>query len=180
MKAPVLPFLLALALAPPASAELYLEAALEGGGDTLARSSLDDELSAGGGIKLAIGAQNWLDDAGSSSLRFSVGYQWDDVSGRNGSAELDTMTFDAVYLINSGPHSFGVGAVWHASPRYRATVDGITTSVDFDDAIGPVLQYGYRFSPGLELGFRFSDLEYTGSGRTLDAGSFGVYLSNGF
>ncbi len=180
MRALALSFPLVLSLSTPVSAELYLEAALEGGGDTLARSSFDDEVNAGGGVKLAVGVQNWLDEAGTASLRFSVGYLWDDVSGSNGRVELDAMTFDAIYLINSGPHSFGVGAVWHASPRYRATVDGIAASVDFDDAIGPVLQYGYRFSPGLELGFRFSDLEYTGSGRRLEAGSFGVYLSNGF
>jgi len=80
-------------------ADLYLEASLESGGDTLARSSLGDELNAGGGIKLAIGTQNWLDDAGSSALRLSVGYLWDDVSGSNGSAELEALTFDALYLI---------------------------------------------------------------------------------
>jgi hypothetical protein len=172
--------LLALTVTRPAWAELYLEAALEGGGDTLARSSLDDEVNAGGGMKLAIGMQAWMDEAGTGSMRFSVGYQWDDVSGGNGSAEIETLTFDAVYLINSGPHSFGIGAVWHASPRYSAMVNGARSTIDFDDAVGPVLQYGYRLSPGLELGLRFSDLEYESAGQVLDAGSFGVYLSNGF
>lgn len=176
-----IPFVLFLfTLMRPAWAELYLETSLEGGGDTLARSSYDDELNAGGGLRLAIGMQTWLDADGTSSLRLDVGYLWDDVSGSNGSAELDAMTFDAVYLINSGPHSFGIGASWHASPRYRATVNGISTVTDFDDAVGPVLQYGYRFSPGLELGLRFSDMEYEAAGRRIDAGSFGLYLSNGF
>ena len=166
----------------PSRAELYLEASLESGGDTLARSSLGDELNAGGGVKLAIGTQNWLDDAGSSALRLSVGYLWDDVSGSNGSAELEALTFDALYLIHSGPHSFGVGAAWQASPRYRIHVDGVNSRIDYQDTVGPVIQYSYRFSPGLELGFRFSDLEYEAEsgGERRDAGSFGVYLSNGF
>ncbi len=172
--------LLVLGCVSPASAELYLEASLEGGGETLVRSTLDDELNAGGGVKLAIGTQNWLDDAGSSSLRLAVGYLQDDVSGGNGSAELDVLTFDALYLIHSGPHSFGVGATWHASPRYRARIDGVSDTVDFEDAVGPVLQYGFRLSPGLEIGFRFSDIEYQSSERVINAGSFGVYLSNGF
>jgi len=180
MKRLFLSGLLVLAGVQPAIAELYLEAALESGGDTLVRSTLDDEVNAGGGMKLAVGMQTWVDEAGTGSMRFSVGYQWDDVTGSNGSAEIETMTFDAVYLINSGPHSFGVGAVWHASPRYDALVDGVRTTIDFNDAIGPVLQYGYRLSPGLELGLRFSDLEYESAGQVLDAGSFGVYLSNGF
>lgn len=173
----LLPFLL---FSPASQAELYLEASLEGGGETLARSTLDDELNAGGGFKLAIGVQNSLDEVASSSLRLSVGYLWDDVSGGNGSAEIDALTLDAVYLINSGPHSFGVGATWHAAPRYRADVGGVRISIDYEDAVGPLLQYGYRFSPGLELGFRISDLTYESASDRRDAGSFGVYLSNGF
>ena len=180
MKHLLLTALMGLFLLQPARAELYLEAGLEGGGDTLARSTLDDRLNAGGGMKLAIGMQTWLDAVGASSLRLDVGYLWDDVSGSNGSAEIEALTFDAVYLINSGPHSFGVGATWRGSPRYRATVNGVTTRIDYQDAIGPLLQYGYRFSPGLELGFRVSDLEYESRAGTLDAGSFAVYLSNGF
>ncbi len=182
MKSRILLLLFGLLLSASSRAELYLEAALESGGATLARTSLGEELNAGGGIKLAIGSQNWLDDAGSSALRLSVGYLWDEVSGSNGSAQLEALTFDALYLIRSGPHSFGIGASWQASPRYRIHVNGMNSRIDYQDTVGPVIQYGYRFSPGLELGIRFSDLEYEAesAGERRDAGSFGIYLSNGF
>jgi hypothetical protein len=100
--------LLAAFIAAPASAELYLEAALEVGGDDLATTTSGDSISAGGGFKGAIGIQNRI--AETSSLRLAVGYMFDSVDASNGSADISTLTLDAVFAHSVGPHTLGVGA----------------------------------------------------------------------
>ncbi len=162
-------------------ADLYLELGFENGGDELIGTNTGEEISAGGGLKFAGGIQNPLNDEGTASLRLAVGYLFDNINADNGEADIDTLTFDVTYLMNSGPHSFGVGPTIHLAPEYTDNVAGFPPlRVEFDDAIGLVLQYGYHPVPGFEIGFRFSDIEYENNGDSLDASSFGVFISNGF
>lgn len=182
MKTKLLIIALSLAvILTPARADLYFELALEGGGDDLAGTNTGEDISAGGGIKFAIGIQNPINEDATAAIRLSVGYLFDSIDAANGDADLDTITFDALYIINSGVHSFGVGGTMHMSPEYSDDVDGFRPlKIEFDDAIGVLLQYGYQVTPAMELGFRFTDIEYEDSPITVDASSFGIFLSNGF
>lgn len=162
-------------------ADLYLEASAETGGDKLVTTNSVDSISAGGGLKVAIGVQNSISEDGSAAIRLSVGYLFDSIVASNGEADFSTMTFDALYIINSGPHSFGVGGTMHMSPEYSDNVDGYwPVKVEYEDAVGLLLQYGYHFVPGLELGFRYTDLQYESATSIRDASSFGIFISNGF
>ena len=171
--------LLAMMAANSASAELYLEAGFEGGGDELAFTTIGDSISAGGGIKLAIGVQNPIVE-GASSFRLAVGYMFDSVDAINGSADINTLTLDGLYIVNTGPHAFGVGATMHMGPEYSDNLNGFSKVIDFDDAVGLMLQYGFRFSRGLEVGVRYTDITYEVNGFELDAGSVGLFISNAF
>ena len=170
--------LLAALMASPASAELYLEAAFESGGDDLRTTSSGDSVTAGGGIKGAIGIQNRIGDT--SSLRLALGYMFDSVDASNGTADISTLTLDAVFAHSIGPHTFGVGATMHMGPEYTEDSVFISTTVDFDDAVGLLLQYGYHFTPGMEVGVRYTDLTYEINSFKFDAASIGIYISNGF
>ncbi len=164
-----------------AQAELYFELGLESGGDELVLTDSGETLNSGGGFKLAAGTQNPLNDDGSTSLRLVLGYLFDSIDASNGKADIDTVTFDALVLMDSGPHRLGFGPTLHFAPRYRDDVDGFApVDIEFDDAVGITVQYAYRFIEGLEIGLRLTDLEYENASTRLDAGSFGVYLSNGF
>ena len=164
-----------------ARADLYIEASGEGGGDELISTNSTDSISAGGGIKFAIGVQNPLNYDESAGIRLSVGYLSDSILASNGEAEFSTVTFDAMLVSHSYPHSFGVGGTLHMSPQYRDNVVGYSPeTIEYDDALGLVLQYGYHFTPGIELGVRYTDLTYTVGAIKQDAGSLGVFISNGF
>lgn len=174
-------FVLGLLLTPLAQADLYVELGLEGGGQELVGTSSGDNLYAGGGIKLAAGIQNPVGPAGNASLRLAVGYLSDSVDAVNGHAEMDTFTFDALYMIDSGPHRFGFGPTVHMAPQYRDNVSGYApVEIEFDNALGFVLQYGLNITPGFEIGARVTSIDYQNETTTLDASSVGVYLSNGF
>jgi hypothetical protein len=91
------------------------------------------------------------------------------------------MTFDAMLVSSSGPHSFGVGGTLHLSPEYSDNVAGYYPElIEYDDALGLVFQYSYHFVPGLEIGLRYTDITYETSGFSDDAGSLGIFLSSGF
>jgi hypothetical protein len=173
--------LINLLLWSPAYADLYLELGLESGGEELAATTAGESLNAGGGLKMAAGIQNTLDPQGTASMRLAVGYLTDSINAYDGKANVDALTFDALYLMNSGPHSLGIGATMHLSPQYEEYADGYPPfKIDFDDAIGPLLQYSYHPFYGFEVGARFSLIEYETDGFSYDASSFGVFLSNGF
>jgi hypothetical protein len=171
---------LSMCVATNATAELYLEASLEGGGEELIGTTSGDNLYSGGGYRFAAGIQQPLAQS-PSALRLSLGYLSDSVSAGNGYAEMDALTFDALYMVETGPHRLGLGPTVHMSPRYRDNVNGYTPlELEFDNAVGLLVQYGYQPFPGLEIGARVTSIEYRNPSTRLDAGSFGVYLSNGF
>lgn len=162
-----------------AHADLYMELGVEGGSQELIATSSGDNLYSGGGVKFAVGMQNYVSPY--TSIRLTLGYLGDSVDAINGSAEMDTLTFDALYLMNSGPHTFGIGPTVHMNPSYRDNVSGYTpVNIEFDDAVGVMFQYGYKLVPGFEVGARVTSIEYRNNTATLDADSIGVYISNGF
>jgi hypothetical protein len=161
-----------------AYAELYYELGFEAGGDELASTTAGESISAGGGFKFAIGIQNRINET--ASYRLVAGYLFDDLDAVDGSAESSALTFDALYMRHIGAHSFGIGGTMHLSPEYSENSVFGRLDLEFDNAVGLLLQYGYHFSPSLEVGVRLSDLTYKVNNVELDAGSFGLYLSNGF
>jgi len=168
-----------LTLASTVQAKPYFELGIEGGGETLISSS-DYFLSAGGGFKFALGVQNEVGEYG-ESLSLSLGYLFDDMEASNGTAEISTLTFDAIYSIPVDRHRFGAGASYHINPTYKDDIDGFSPlKIDFDNALGLVLQYSFAFSPRFQIGARITGMDYEVNGLSLDAGSFGIFISNGF
>ncbi|MCP4074829.1 MAG: hypothetical protein GY744_01415 [Gammaproteobacteria bacterium] len=163
------------------SADLYLELAAEAGGQKLIDSNTVDSITAGGGIKFAIGFQNPVNEKTKTSIRFSVGYLSDSIFADNGQADFNTVTLDAMVIKKAGAHSFGFGATMHMLPEYSDYVIGYRPEkIEYDDALGFVFQYGYQFVPGLNLGLRYTDITYQVSGFRQDAGSLGIFVSSGF
>lgn len=162
-------------------AELYFELALEGGGETLARTTSGFELTAGGGVKFAGGVKNRFGEDNNSTLSLALGYLTDSINASNGEGDLDSFTFDAIYGRMFEAHRLGVGLSYHIGPEYSDRVDGFGSSrIDFDDALGIIFQYGYALTPGFQLGARYTIMDYKTNAVSIDADSFGIYLATGF
>lgn len=172
-----------LALADP-----YFELALEVGGETFATASggsnffsFDDDLNINGGVKFALGVQNSFGAGDRDSLSFAIGYLFDNIDADNGDAEFDTLTFDAIFLRRYEVHRLGGGISYHIGPEYEDDIDGFAPlELEFDDALGFLLQYAYAPGPGFQIGARFTFMEYESGGTDYDADSFGIFLSSGF
>jgi hypothetical protein len=169
-----------LTLTSTAQAELYLELNYEGGGDTLISTTSGGDVNAGGGINYVIGVQNKIGENG-KSLSLALGYMIQSMDASNGSAEITTLTFDAIYSIAVNVHRFGIGASYHMGPTYKDNIAGFSPlKIEFDDALGLILQYSYTMSERFQIGARLTNMNYEVNGLSLDADSFGLFLSNGF
>lgn len=169
-----------LTLASAARAELYMEVGFQGGGDTLISMNSGEGLYTGGGFKFAIGVQNKVGKNG-ETLSFSLGNLSEEIDSSNGTAEISTLSLDAIYSYRVINHRFGFGASYHIDPTYSNNIGGIPPSkIDFDDALGLILQYSYVRNSRFQIITRYTVMNYEASGISLDASSFGIFLSNGF
>jgi hypothetical protein len=115
------------------------------------------------------------------SLSLALGYMIQSMDASNGTAEISTLTFDAIYSIPVDVHRFGIGASYHIGPTYKDNIAGFSPlKIDFDNAWGLVMQYSYAYSPRFQVGARITGMDYEVDGFSLDASSFGVFISNGF
>ncbi len=164
----------------PAAAEIYTEVGFELGGDTLARTSLED-LDAGGGFKFALGWQQFIGGFEDVGFIFSLGYLFDYVTASNGEAESDAFVLELVYFRDFGPHRIGIGGSYHLNPDYEDDIDGFAPlKINFDDATGVLARYSYRFAESVEIGVRYTVMDYEFNGQSIDAGGFGFFLSGTF
>jgi hypothetical protein len=173
-----------LVLSQSAQAELYMELSVENGGDALI-SSPSYSVNAGSGVKLAIGVQKVVGEEG-ETLSLSLGRMSDFIDandGIDGKAEINTHTVDAIYSIRRGHHRFGFGGSYHIGPIYEENIAGLPpVEIKFDDALGLILQYSYAWQPGpgFQIGARYTLMDYKASGLSLNADSYGIFISNGF
>jgi hydroxyacyl-ACP dehydratase HTD2-like protein with hotdog domain len=166
-----------------ASADWYGDISYNQGGDEIDifTTSSGGSVATGAGLKFAFGIQNALNEEETLFYRLAAGYMFDSIHASNGDVETDTFTLDAMLIINSGVHSFGIGGTMHISPEYSDNVEGYSSmNVKFEDATGLVLQYGYHFSPDTEVGIRYTNLDYKFGSASFDASGIGLFLSNGF
>ncbi len=163
-----------------ASAEIYAEFGFEGGGDTLASTSLED-LDAGGGFKFALGWQQFIGGFDDVGLTFSLGYLFDFIEASNGEAESDAFVLELVYFRDFGPHRVGVGGSYHLNPEYDDDIEGFAPAkIDFDDAQGLLVRYGYRIWDNVAIGVRYTVMDYEFTGDSVDAGGIGFFLGGTF
>lgn len=160
------------------------------GGDDMAVVTNGNDLQAGQLLNLGIGYDFDLNSAKTLRLRTGVNYKFDSVDASNGEADFDRWPLDLLLISRQGNFSLGAGITYHLSPSFEATINGVTSNVDFDDALGFLLQAGYMIGERTEIGARVTLIEYetdrpvvSVSGaltNKVDGDSFGVYITTGF
>lgn len=157
----------------------YLGGGFGVGGDEIGRFSDGngdiETVSSGGGFLIEAGLQVAIDPW--SKLRFTAGYQADEVSRLNGDSTFERTRFDAMLLRNAGIHEFGAGLTAHTSVNYHCDISTVCSGdVEFEPAVGYTLEYALRIAspanylgrgrrdynaPAFRLGVRFTGIEYT-------------------
>lgn len=139
------------------------------GGDELAEVELDfdgdsddEDLRAGELITLAAGAVVYL-PLPAWSLQTSIGYHFDEVSADNGDITFERYPLELIPFYNLRNHRIGAGLSYHLSPELDLKELG-GSKVEFDDALGWLIEYDYSFSGwqsgGFVLGVRYLWIDY--------------------
>jgi hypothetical protein len=190
MKKFVLVFLL-VSFPAVSNAEIFIEGGARVGGDELSSKEVicvdffvfgnencPSDYRAGSGAHLAVCFRYFIGDNKSESLSLALGYLWNHYSDEKASAT----TLETIYTHHVGLHRVGIGLSYHLDPKYEEEIsDSNEIQLDFDDALGIVIKYGYLIrQPDWHIGVRYTIMDYKIGSVEVDASSFGIYGSKNF
>jgi len=165
--------------APSAGWGFVLEGDAEYGGDDIATVSFtdgsDQDIKAGQGVTLALGAHYRNSAESPFSVRGTVGYKFVTTAASNADINIGRTVFEVVgnYLWPTGWWA-AAGLTHHSSIKFDG--DGFTDDVKFDDATGPTFEVGWRW-----FALTYTKLDYTDPfGGEWDASSLGLTLTTKF
>jgi hypothetical protein len=92
------------------------------------------------------------------------------------------MPLDLLGFYRTGNHRFGGGVTYHLNPEFEIDTDFADGDIEFDNALGLVIEYDYFFSEGLSAGLRYTSIEYEASDfdEEIDGSYFGLIISFAF
>lgn len=157
------------------------------GGDNLVETTGED-LDAGAGFTGDIGFLK-RPEGSDFSYQGTIGFKADFVDFDGGDADTFSIPLHLLAFYNTGNARFGGGIVYEIGPEYSLNAPGLTSNVDFDDALGVVIEWDYFYSSSGFWGVKFSSIDYdvpsgqalvsTSSGATvtsIDANNFALHV----
>ena len=157
----------------PGTVHPALDLGIAFGGDRLATRHYiiggHSTVYAGTGLYLGLGLLDNFDDS-SWSLKGAVGQQTGFSTGFSTSINFTRYPVDLLLMHTLGRQHFGFGLTYQANPKFNP--NNGSPDIAFHDAIGPTLEYQYRF-----MGVRYTYARYRAVSACLDKCSYdGSYL----
>lgn len=159
--------------------DFVLEGGLHAGGDTLVTATFTDgsteTIDAGEGLSLAIGAR--FDIADNLEMAITYGIKTAGISAQNGSIDWTRNPLNAILLYKMDNWRFGGGLTYHMSPVLEG--DGFAAGkVDFEDALGTLIDMRYFFGESAYVGGRatFIDYKVKNGSTSVNGNSIGVIV----
>jgi hypothetical protein len=156
--------------------------AVDVGGDTivdLIYTNGDTTTLKGGQLVTFSGGLVYRPQGKDFMLEATLGYKFDKANGSNGTVEFTRFPLDVIASYPAGSHRVGGGLTFHMNPKYRCDVSGVCAdNIQFSNAMGLVLQYGYNFGTGFDVGARVTSIKYKpqGGGPELDGSGVGFFF----
>jgi hypothetical protein len=156
----------------PGHVGLVLDTAGEFGGDNLIRvvyrNGDRQNLSAGQGVTVD-GGIHYRPVSFPLDFAATVGYKFDRTSDYNTDLGIDRVVFKFTGTAPLGHHFWvTAGPVWHTAVKLNG--DGYVPDVDFDDAVGGMVGFGWRW-----IGVSYTYIKYRGPFEgSVDASNGGV------
>lgn len=156
----------------------------DAGGDTLATPQFtngdtgsvkaNEGLFFGGGVAL-------VSDANNIETELSVSYKIGGTFAENGNIKFTTLPLEALVFNRWSHVRAGGGLTYHTSPRLKVSGAGagFAANTKYNSALGLVLQVDYRIMEKMNIGVRFTKIEYDqeNSTRSFDGNTIGVVFS---
>ena len=159
-------------------AKFLIEGGIEFGGDEILKvfftNGEDQTMRAGQGGTIAVGGQFEFKGVKQLMLRTSVGFKYNTTAADNANIRFTRfpITLMPFYKINDA-FRLGAGITTHQGIKLKG--DGFVNDVEFDGAIGPRFEFGYKW-----LALTYTVINYTAQGEKVSANAVGAFISFAF
>lgn len=156
------------------------------GGDTLVTAVFADgstrSIKANEGFFMGVGA-SILNDARNVEGEMSVSYKFQTIDANDANLQFTRFPFDALLFYRQYRYRVGGGLTYHLNPKVRGSGAAAGLNVNYENALGAILQGDYVFGPKTAVGLRYTMLQYkatSGAGGTARGDGFGFVFSMRF
>lgn len=145
--------------------------AIFAGGDT-ENIKANRGLFFGGGVSL-------VNDTKDLEAEISLSYKFDTITASNGDITWSRLPIDGLVFYRFPSVRLGGGLTYHLNPQLDGSGAAGGLNVDFKNAFGFIVQADWRITDKLNLGLRYTLLEYETSvgGITADSNGIGLVFS---
>ncbi len=167
--------------------EWVAQVGLDFGGDEIASviysDGSDQTINAGG--MLQFGGGILIDTMANSNIyqtQLTINWKFDSSNASNGDVSWDRYPLELMQFYNTDLLRIGGGLTYHLSPSLTTSGFASGNDLDFDNALGFVMEVDYKFSEKGFVGARLTSIEYqlSNSSETIDGSSFGITLGGYF
>jgi hypothetical protein len=176
-------FTLTLLLAGTAQARdsnLLFQFGLDMGGDELAKVTYTngdtETIDAGGLFQLALGTtfQTAPESHPNLETQLSLGLKLDLTTAENGDLTWSRIPVEVLEFYTTPQWRFGGGLTYHMNPSLDGSGEAANINVDFDNALGAILEVDYITAGKTYVGGRVTLIDYTVGSTKLSGNSVGV------
>ena len=159
--------------------DIYLQGGLHIGGDDLGAATFTsgdrEKLKAGELISLSAGLG--FEVSKDIESRFMVGLKFDSIDAENGSVDFFRYPLEALLMYKASEEILiGGGLSYHLNPSISGDGFAAGADVDFDNALGFVLELDYLLSNGGYLGVKLTSIDYEVADVSVSGSSIGGIL----
>lgn len=167
-----------------------LHVGYDAGGATIGRfiytDRSEDTLKANQGFRLGAGISYLSADMNFES-EMIVSYKAEQVSASNGDLRFTRFPLDVLAFYRVDSVRMGAGVTYHYAPKLKGNGFVSKVNIEFEDAVGMILQVDYLFGrpkerAGTYVGLRYTWLDYkmVSSSTSVEANGIGLHLGYRF
>lgn len=154
----------------------------DGGGETLVTvtftSGETDNIKSNRGLFIG-GGVSIVNDAKDVETEITLSYKFDSITASNGDVTFSRMPLDALVFYRTPTVRVGGGLTYHLNPDLSGSGVASGLNVNFKNSLGLIAQVDWRLSESVNLGLRYTKLDYDveGLGTSVKSNGIGIVLS---
>ena len=154
------------------------------GGDTLGGFVLTDgsttKVNAGDGLQIS-GGVKITNDQNNLEAETTIGWKYSGINNvANASADWTRFPLEILGFYKLKQWRFGGGLVYQLSPTFKEDLNGDKVEANFDNTLGYLVQADFLLGSRGFIAGRFTTIDYSYNGASINGDSIGVYIGAHF
>ncbi len=156
------------------------------GGDTLTSSTLTFPNGSSSSIKANEGSYigggvGLVEVAKDVDVELTLAWKWAFITASNGDVTFTRFPLEALVFYKFEKVRLGGGLAYHINPKLKGSGDFSGLDIGYDNALGGVLQADYRITDKMNVGIRYTSVDYkVGNSPAAKGNGAGITFSASF